>query len=177
MCVKWTGEWGVASKDLIAFKAVLRDGKAYKSSVPVYRRDPQQRPGTTGEVLSYRKGRYTEGDEPGIYCFETPAMARDHHKEHGIAVIKVLIPKGARIRQGRAVIEDDKGQALELLTINALRVKVLGELNEKDCKSALWPGPRPVSQEYVVDTGQVVWNYFISNSAFTTTTATYWVAG
>jgi hypothetical protein len=174
MCVKWTGEWEEAPTDIIAFKAVLRDGKGYKSSVPVHRRDAQQRPGTIGKVLSYRKGRYAEGDEPGIYCFLTPAMARDHHKEEGIAVIKVKIPKGTRIRHGRAVIEDTKGQPLELLTINAMRIKVVGELAEKDCKSALWPQPRPVSDEWVTTSGSCTWTYF---TATATTSTTVYVIG
>lgn len=177
MCVKWTGEWEVTAKDITAFKAVLREGKQYKSSVPVSRRDPQQQPGTIGEVLYYRKGRYADSDEPGIYCFLTPAMAQDHHDEEGIAVIEVKIPKGTRIRRGRAVIRDEEGRGLELLTINALRVKVIRELDEKTVKKALWPAAQPVSDEYIQSSGINTWSYFTASATTTTICYSSWVDG
>lgn len=174
MCVKWVADWEVAEQDIIAFKAVLRDGTAYKSSVPLHNRDPQQKPGTTGAVLGYRRGRYTEGEEPGIYCFETPAMAQCQHDEAGIVVIQVKIPKGTRIRRGRAVIEDVQGRGLELLTINAMRVKVIRELKEADVKKAFWPRARPVDLNYVGGAGGAPhWSYFVCTATtYTTSTAT-----
>lgn len=171
MCVKWVADWETAAKDITAFKAVRRSGKHYQSSVSVQSRDTQQKAGTRGTIIEYRLGRYAEGDDPGIYCFETPAMAMEQHDEEGICVVEVKIPKGTRIRRGRAVIEDVKGRALELLTINAMRIKVVRELDEKTVKKALWPRAQPINPQYVHDTP--IWNYF---TASTTTMTVCWAS-
>lgn len=167
MCVEWAAEWEKATENIIAYKVVRKgfDGKRAHYCSPT---DPSWRAdqgyGNKGSSLPYKLNRKVKSEEPGIYCIAHPMQLA----EEGMALLKVVIPKGTKIRRGVAAVKDTEGNTLEMRTINALCVKPVKEFKGKVDKRFLWP---TTTRQYAY-----TWSY--TTSACTTGTTTYaWYPG
>lgn len=123
MCVYDISEIEILEEDLEAFKVVVKDPKEegnYVSRFAPAIRSVQQIGSVKGEnyqtcgvILSYKFNKETFSsfeDTPGLYCYATFhdaariwALYSDYSK-----VLRVLIPKGTRIKRGTTFQRDKK---------------------------------------------------------------------
>ena len=127
MCVYDISEIEILEEDLEAFKAVMKDPKEEGNYVsrfePVIRSAqqigsvPGEKYKTCGVILSYKFNKETFSsfeDTPGLYCyatFQNAARSGTLFSEYA-KVLKVLIPKGTRIKRGKTFQRDKKNDVI-----------------------------------------------------------------